>query len=891
MTELLPRPVRLLIGATSPGVSDSSLRNAVAGKVTLVTGASSGVGEATALRLGAAGATVLLVARRIQLLEEVRDEILTAGGSAFLHQCDLADTDEAGALASAVLERHGRVDIVVSNAGLSIRRWTSQSYGRFDDVERTINVNYLGPVRLLLGLLPSMRERGSGHIVNVSTMGVDFPALRWSAYIASKSAFEAWLGGVAPEIRSDGVTTTSIHMQLVRSPMLGPFRIWNYVPGMSTEEAAGIVARAVVQRPRVISPMWARIGGAVNQLAQAPVESALSRYARSANPDSRQPIEQLPEAIGALSETRGPRPQAAGPLSALVGQSARLAEGTLGGLSTIASSRVLRPVRPDRLARALLAQRRFGATPAFSAAAAAECYGDRPAVIDELGTLSFSELDVQVRALASSLHERFGLGDARDPGDGAGGPGGSREPGDGAGRAGDRVAIMCRNHRGFVHAAVAASRLGCDLVPLNTDFAGPQLADVLDRENVGAVVYDEEFERVFNDAGFDGGRIVAWHEQEPGRATIEELISLGDGDAPPPLAPGRVIMLTSGTTGTPKGAVRTVRARSLAPLAVGGLLDLARFKPTPRSGDPFVVAPSLFHLFGLIGLMGAFGLGSPIVIRRRFDPEATLEQIERARAGVLLAVPTMLGRIMALPEATRGRYDTASLRMVVSGAAPLAPELALAFMDQFGDVLYNGYASTEVGLGTLATPGDLRAAPGTVGRPGAGVKVKILDDHGMELPRGETGRIFVGSPLLFDGYTGGGGKQLIDGLMRTGDVGHFDARGRLFIDGRDDEMILSGGENVFPQEIEELLIAHDGVADAGVFGVPDVDFGQRLCAFVSRNPGSAVSADELKTYVRERLARHKVPREISFVQELPRNATGKLQRSKLAAPETAQAGH
>jgi acyl-CoA synthetase (AMP-forming)/AMP-acid ligase II len=245
----------------------------------------------------------------------------------------------------------------------------------------------------------------------------------------------------------------------------------------------------------------------------------------------------------------------------------------------------------------------------------------------------------------------------------------------------------------------------------------------------------------------------------------------------------------------------------------------------------------------------------------------------------------MLKRIIDLPESTRDRYDISSLRMIVSGAAPLPPELALAVMDQFGDILYNGYASTEVGPGTLATPSDLRRAPGTVGKPAPGVKIKILDEEGLELPLGETGRIFVGNPMLFEGYTGGGSKEVIDGLMATGDVGHLDSDGRLFIDGRDDDMILSGGENVFPQEVEELLTAHDAVADAAVFGVPDPDFGQRLAASVVLRPDRSASAEEIQAYVRERLARHKIPRDIEFVAQLPRTSTGKLRRGNLGAAE------
>ena len=847
MSELLPRPVRLLLGATSPGIGDGALRDAVAGKVVLITGASSGVGEAAAVRLGRAGATVLLVARRTDLLEEVRDSIVEAGGSAFAYPCDLADVDEIGELVETVLAEHGHVDVVVSNAGKSIRRWISDSYDRFHDVERTIRVNYLGPVRLLLGLLPSMRERGSGHIVNVATAGVNLPALRWSAYIASKTAFEAWLGGVAPEIRADGVTTTSIRLQLVRSPMLGPFRMWNYLPGMSTDEAADIVARAIVKRPRTISPLWARVNGVAYQLAQAPIEAGLAAYAGRINRGGA-----------------GGRPKALPPAESAetgaAGQAVRLAGDLLAAMSTAAQTRMVRPVRPDRLARALLAARRYGPTPASALAAAAEVYGDRTAVIDERGQLTFGELDAESRALAGALHEHFDLG----------APGGA-------------VGIMCRNHRGFLQAAAAATRLGCDLVPLNSDFAGPQLADVLAREGVIAAVYDEEFEHVFEDAGFAGARVVAWHDGEPGRPTVDSLIELRARDAPAPATYGRIVMLTSGTTGTPKGATRTVSALALAPLAIASVLDLARINPAPRSGEPIVVPPPLFHLYGQVGFALGCALGSPVVLRRRFDPEAILRQIDRHHAGMLLAVPTMLKRIVDLPDDVREHYDTSSLRMVVSGAAPLSPELATAVMNEFGDVLYNGYASTEVGMGTLATPSDLRAAPGTVGKPSAGVRVRILDEEGVELPRGTTGRVFVGSPLLFDGYTGGGGKEVIDGLMSTGDVGHFDDGGRLFIDGRDDDMILSGGENVFPQEVEELLAAHGAVADAAVFGVPDEDFGQRLVALVVLKPDATASAEELQSYVKTRLARHKVPREVEFADSIPRTSTGKIQRRKLAA--------
>jgi fatty-acyl-CoA synthase len=206
-------------------------------------------------------------------------------------------------------------------------------------------------------------------------------------------------------------------------------------------------------------------------------------------------------------------------------------------------------------------------------------------------------------------------------------------------------------------------------------------------------------------------------------------------------------------------------------------------------------------------------------------------------------------------------------------------------MDRFGDVLYNLYGSTEVAWATIAQPADLRAAPGTAGRPPRGTIVKLYDDDGREVPHGETGRIFVGNEMLFEGYTGGGGKDVIAGLMATGDVGHFDEGGRLFVDGRDDEMIVSGGENVFPREVEDLLHDHDGVEEVAVIGVEDDKFGQRLKAFVVLGDGKKVGEEEIKSYVKENLASYKVPREVVFLDELPRNATGKVLKRDLAGQD------
>jgi acyl-CoA synthetase (AMP-forming)/AMP-acid ligase II len=265
--------------------------------------------------------------------------------------------------------------------------------------------------------------------------------------------------------------------------------------------------------------------------------------------------------------------------------------------------------------------------------------------------------------------------------------------------------------------------------------------------------------------------------------------------------------------------------------------------------------------------------------------------VARTRADALAVVPVMMQRILELPEETIAKYDTSSLKVVGASGSALPGDLATRWMDQFGDTLYNLYGSTEVAWATIATPADMRAAPGTAGRPPRGTIVKLYDEKGVEVKPGETGRIFVGNEMLFEGYTGGGSKDVIGNLMATGDIGRFDDAGRMFVEGRDDEMIVSGGENVFPKEVEDLLSRHDAVSDVAAVGVDDEQFGQRLKAFVVLESGKKATEDELKGYVKKNLANFKVPREFEFIDELPRNATGKvLKRELVEDEEEAKAG-
>jgi len=495
---------------------------------------------------------------------------------------------------------------------------------------------------------------------------------------------------------------------------------------------------------------------------------------------------------------------------------------------------------------------RWGPTPASGYAISALRVPRGGAVSDDRGTVGFSELHEQTNALAHSLRER-----------------GVRE--------GDFIAIFCRDHRGFIQATVAASKLGANVLLLNTSFAAPEISEICATERPAVVIFDEEFRERCAAIG-DALAITAFTPPgaTPRSPTLEELIAEGSRKSlTPPRDRGRVVILTSGTTGAPKGASRR-QPRSLEPAA-------ALFSKIPlRARETTLIAAPLFHSWGYAHFTLGLALSSTLVLRRRFDPERTLEAIARHDVNVLVLVPIMLQRILDLPPETISAYRTPALRVIAVSGSALPGELALRAMDTFGEVLYNLYGSTEVAWATIATPADLRAAPGTAGRPPRGTRVALYDTLGRPVSGvGETGRIFVANEMVMDGYTSGDGKQMIDGLIATGDVGYFDAHGRLFVSGRDDEMIISGGENVFPREIEDLLAAHEAIEDVAVVGVRDAEFGERLRAFVVCRTGVELAAVDVKDYVRENLARFKVPRDVVFVDELPRTATGKVLKREL----------
>jgi fatty-acyl-CoA synthase len=476
-----------------------------------------------------------------------------------------------------------------------------------------------------------------------------------------------------------------------------------------------------------------------------------------------------------------------------------------------------------------------------------------PAIVDEHGTLSYKQVDEMSNALAHGL-KSLGVDEA------------------------SVVGLLCRDHAGLVVAMASCGKLGARTVLMNTGFAKPQFAQVCEREGVKVVLHDSEFLNLLDALPSGLPRVLTWVDEgthPPDMPTIDSIIATNSTEPLlPPTKAGGFVVLTSGTTGLPKGAPRA----KLSPFATVQLIDRV---PYPRKGTMVIVSP-IFHSTGLATFLVGAALGNKVVTARRFDPEGTLKLIADHKADMLVAVPTMLHRMVELAPDVIAKYDVSTLKAIVIAGSALTPDLSNRVQDTFGDVLYNMYGSTECGIASIATPAELRMAPGTAGRSPVTCEVVLYDDNDRRVyGANNRGRIFIRNAAPFEGYTDGRHKQIIDGYMSSGDVGYFDENDLLFVDGRDDDMIVSGGENVFPQEVENLLVERADVFDAAVIGVDDSEFGKRLRAFIVSQPGAPHDVEEIKLYVKNNLARYKVPRDVVFVDELPHNATGKLLRRVL----------
>ncbi|MDH6465102.1 acyl-CoA synthetase (AMP-forming)/AMP-acid ligase II [Micromonospora sp. A200] len=504
-------------------------------------------------------------------------------------------------------------------------------------------------------------------------------------------------------------------------------------------------------------------------------------------------------------------------------------------VATLTRRGLLTPGRPIRVASQLQALRKWGWSLAGELRQAAARDPGRTAVIDEQGAeLTYQELLDRAERLARAMRTGLGV------------------------QAGDRVGVLCRNHHGLIEAVVAATVLGADAVLVNSGLSAAQLATVTEEQRLRVLVHDDEFaDRIL-------GLPAEVHRVD--ERGLEELIAGAlRGDLQPPERDGRTIVLTSGTTGAPKGARRPT------PNGFGPLVSIIDRIPL-HTRDTVMIAAPLFHTWGYAALQFAFALRATIVLHRRFEPAATLAALVAHQCQALFAVPVMVQRLLDVPPPD----PRPPLKVVAVSGSALPGGLAPRFMDVYGDVIYNLYGSTEVSWASIAGPADLREAPTTAGRPPHGTRLEILDDDGQPVPDGRVGRIFVGNEMLFEGYTSGARRETHDGLLDTGDLGRINADGLLFVDGRADDMIVSGGENVFPSEVEDLLARLPQVREAAVIGVPDPEYGQRLAAFLGLHPGEVLDPEAVREYVRHYLARFSVPRDVIFVKYLPRNATGKV---------------
>ncbi|MBJ7463320.1 MAG: acyl-CoA synthetase [Mycolicibacterium sp.] len=516
----------------------------------------------------------------------------------------------------------------------------------------------------------------------------------------------------------------------------------------------------------------------------------------------------------------------------------------------------LRLESPQAMAAMLADIRRwgeFGMIPALNA----RRHPDRVAIIDDDGEMTFGELDRAAHAVANGLRAKGVKG-------------------------GDGVALLIRNHRWFLVGVYGAARVGARIILLNSEFSGPQIKEVSEREGAQVIIYDDEYTAAVSQADPALGKFRALatnpDSEEPSGSTDDTLADLiarsSKQPAPKVTKHSSVIILTSGTTGTPKGANRSTPP-SLAP--IGGVLSHVPFK----GGEVTSLPAPMFHALGFLHATIAMMLGTTLVLRRRFKPATVFADIEKHKVTAIVVVPVMLSRMLDELDKMAPKPNLSSLRIVFVSGSQLGAELAGRALRELGPIIYNLYGSTEIAFATIARPKDLSINPATVGPPVKGITVKILDDNGGEVAQGDVGRIFVRNTFPFQGYTGGGGKQIIDGMLSSGDVGYFDEHGLLYVSGRDDEMIVCGGENVFPAEVEDLISGHPEVIEATALGVEDKEWGHRLRAFVVKVEGASVDEDVIKAYVKDNLARYKVPREVIFLDELPRNPTGKILKREL----------
>lgn len=552
------------------------------------------------------------------------------------------------------------------------------------------------------------------------------------------------------------------------------------------------------------------------------------------------------------------------------------------GLVPLFISGAVGPMGPQAIVGSLKALVQWKFLPAGLLAISAAREPFHTAIVDDGGSMTYRELNEQTAALAKALF-RTGI------------------------RERHRIGVLCRNHRGFILALTAHGRLGTDIIFFNTGASATQTRRVIEEQKLDLLIIDEEFLPLLPSGFHACPVIIAWEfgdtvgsdrniemaatpasnvreamdsgnyaQRHPDWPSLHEVISTSPANQTIPAIPrmGRTIILTSGTTGTPKGARRPEPLTYLPASSIMNRIPLRHRRPV------FLSAP-MFHTWGFAQIQLALVLRNTMILQRVFTPQGALKVIEKNRPYAIAMVPTMLRRLLeVVPEGFES-----SVKIIATSGEALPPRVIEDTFRKFGDVLYNLYGSTEVSWASIARPEELKKHPRTAGKPPLATTVKIIGDDGQELPEKSIGRIFVKNDMLFEGYTRPGtDKETIAGMIATGDLGYYED-GLLYIAGRSDDMVVSGGENVFPQETEDIINQREDVLESAVHGIDDDEFGQALCAWIVMRGKAADDLSDsekeqitaqIKADVKSALARQNVPRKFVFLDKLPRNAVGKV---------------
>ncbi|MDB4954233.1 MAG: O-succinylbenzoic acid--CoA ligase [Myxococcales bacterium] len=531
----------------------------------------------------------------------------------------------------------------------------------------------------------------------------------------------------------------------------------------------------------------------------------------------------------------------------------------------LGATKVAQPIRPASFAQFVRGARQTKPGVHLAVMYHAAAHPDKEAIVEygEHGPrrLTWGELDALINRLAHALVAR-GVS------------------------SGSRVAIMLPNGTEFLIAQQALARLGATAVQIGYRLKAGEIAFILQNSEPVATIVHGNFVGPMREARAQAGNtkpvlVIDGSDAAKDFEDWDRALAAESPDLPPRMKTGDgggVIVYTSGTTGKPKGANRSWRKTGFESVA-DMILQVGM-----RADDRHLVVCPLYHSAAPAFVAIMMSLGATVVLMTHFDPEQALDIIQRERITCTLMVPTMLIRIAALPKETIAKYDVRSLRWVMSGAAPLTTEAARRFMAAFGPILWNFYGSTETGLVTLAGPHDHVTRPGTIGKAMRGNEIRLLDDAGHPVPTGTIGELYTRNSTLMSGYHGDDEatkSSQREGCYSVGDLGRVDADGYYYLESRKHDMVISGGVNIYPREIEDHLNTHPAILEAAVIGVPDPEWGETLRAFVVLRNGEKLTETDVIDFCRKDLADYKRPRRVTFVAELPRNPTGKILKREL----------